>query len=90
MSNVIVGQIKQVNYTNQISSKTSYPDFECTSDIDPQIRVTDGTPELEAGVGYHGGDSCPGDWWGPAVCVLYPCEDASVVDCISSLKVEGL
>ena len=44
--------------------------------------------DLAADGRYRGVDSCPGDWWEPAVCVLYPCEDAAVVDCIGSLKVE--
>ena len=44
---------KSNKYTNLLSSKTSYPDVECASDIDPQIRVTDGTQELKADVGYH-------------------------------------
>ena len=43
--------------------------------------------ELEADVGYHEVDSCPGDWWEPAVHVFYPCEDADVIGCIGSLKV---
>ena len=40
-----------------------------------------------ADVGYHKGDSCPGDWWEPVVYVVYPCVDADVVGCIGSLKV---
>ena len=44
--------------------------------------------ELKADGGYRGLNSCPGVWWEPAVCVLYPCEDAAVVYCIGSLNVE--
>jgi hypothetical protein len=41
-----------------------------------------------ADVGYHKVDSCPRDWWEPAVHVCFPCLDADVVGCIGSFLVE--
>ena len=38
-----------------------------------------GGRELEAGVVYHKGKSCPGDWWDPEVHVVDPCKDKDMV-----------
>ena len=89
MSNVITGQIKQVNNTNQVS-KTSHTDVECPSNIDPQIRVTDGIQGLEAGVKYHGLTTVSCGCQEPEVRALGQCEGKGKAGCGGSLLVEGL
>ena len=77
-------------HTNQKSSKTSYPDVECASNIGPQNRVTDSTQELEAGVGYHGLTKVSCGCQELEVQAFGQCEDKGEAGCGGSLLVEGL
>ena len=41
--------------------------------------MTDGGRELEAGVGYHNGESGSSDWWEPEVHAVGQCKDKVAV-----------